>query len=93
MSNEEKVRVIISNEGGVWVAQCLEYDICVQADDLNEIPARFEVAMRIESDLHKGNLASIGKAPKHFFDQWERRAGAYTPANDGHPKYEMALAA
>ncbi len=93
MQSEEKIRVIISNDSGLWVAQCLEHDICVQADDLDDIRGRFEVALRIEAEIHGGDLSAIGPAPQHFFDQWDRRAGSFTPTKDGSSSYEMALAA
>lgn len=93
MSDNEKIRVIIMNDCGAWVAQVLEYDICVQAEDLDDLPARLEVALRLEEDATDGDLSKIGPAPQHFQEQWERRAGTFTPANDSFPAYEMALAA
>lgn len=88
---EEKIRVIILQEEGVWVAQCIDFDICVQADDLDAIPGRLQVALRLEEELHGGDLNSIGPAPKHFQEMWERRSGSYAPASQISENYEIAM--
>jgi hypothetical protein len=94
MSKSEPVRVIINKDCDVWTAQCLEYDVCVQADDLDDLRARLDVALRLEAELHDGDLAKIGPAPAHFHDQWERRSGEYTPTAANSPpaeSYQMAM--
>lgn len=63
----ESVRVLITNTEGAWVAQCLEHDICVQADTIDALQKRFETVMFCERD----SLASIDAAPAEFFEQWD----------------------
>ena len=88
----EKIRVVIFSEDDQWVAQCLEYDICVQAGDLDDIPGRLSVAVRLEEEAHQGDLSKIGKAPKHFFALWDRSSGTYQPRLVD-PGYELAICA
>lgn len=81
----ESVRVLVFNTEGMWVAQCLEHDVCVQADNIDTLQRRFEDAMFCEAD----QLDVIGQAPQFFFDQWD--AGRMI---GGAPEYtEMRLAA
>ena len=90
MSN--KIRVIFFQGEDAWVAQGLERDICVQADTLDDLYGRFEVAVRLEKDK-SGKLDHIGKAPKHFFKLWDRRSGSYTPTTEYDATLEFGVAA
>ncbi len=48
MSEETRLRVIVFREADNWVAHCLEYAISAQARDLDEVKARFEVALHAD---------------------------------------------
>lgn len=87
----EKIRVIFYRDADAWLAQGIEHDICVQADTLDELYGRFEVAVRLE--CVNDSLDHIGPAPAHFHKMWERKAGAFMPAHLVASKYEIGLAA
>jgi hypothetical protein len=63
-------RVIFYRDGEKWLAQAIERDICVQADTLDDLYGRFEVAVRLECD-EKGSLDHIPAAPVHFERMWQ----------------------
>lgn len=87
-----KIRVICFQEdGGVWIAQALEHDICVQADTLDDLYGRIEVAVRLECE--NGSLDHIAPAPQHFQRMWDRQSGSFTPFGGNDERYELALAA
>lgn len=72
------IRVIIFKEGGKWVAQCLEYDIGAQADELDDLKQRLVCA--VEAEL-RASLKANGKpfdgiaaAPDYFRKMWDRRS-------------------
>lgn len=88
----DKIRVIFYQEHGLWLAQGLEKDICVQADKLDDLYGRFEVAARLEC-AETENLDHIGKAPKHFWDMWERKSGGFKPSKATNDQFEVGLAA
>lgn len=88
----ESIRVVVVREGDLWVAQCLEYDICVQADDLKDISGRLDVALRLESEVREGDLSQIGHAPQYFQDLWEQCPGTYKP-RDPLTGCELAICA
>jgi hypothetical protein len=79
------IRVIVAREGDFWVAQCLEYDIGAQARDLDELRRRLQMAIQAEHDesmkRYGRAFAGIGQAPPYFHEQWDRRAGDFTPTH------------
>jgi hypothetical protein len=82
------VRIITFKEGDIWVAQCLEHDVCVQAGDLDSLRTRMEMALKAESPLDK-----LPKAPAHFFELWEKKSGFNKSGKSDGVEYEMALCA
>jgi len=88
----DTIRVIFYQDGEKWLAQAIEHDICVQADKLDDLYGRFEVAVRLECD-ETGSLDHIPSAPDHFEQLWQRKAGSFTPAHVASGKYEVGLAA
>lgn len=59
----------------VWVAQCLDYDICVQADTLEEVHDAFEKALAATAFtsimLGQKPFDGIEQAPKKFWDMFD----------------------
>lgn len=88
----EKLRVICFQEESLWLAQILEHDICVQAESLDDLAARLEVAVRLECE-ETGNLDHIPAAPAHFEKMWDRNAGGFTPDFGKPEMYDVAMAA
>lgn len=75
MQEARQIRALLAREGDFWVAQCLEYDIGAQAHDLGELRKRLMAALDGEP------FAGIGPAPQFFHDQWDKRAGEFTPTH------------
>jgi hypothetical protein len=97
------IRVIMFQDSGMWVAQCLEYDIGVQAEDLDTLSDRLKVVLKAEFkesvERHGKPFAGIDPAPERFQLMWERRARSLevTPApwmtGGERPHLNMALVA
>ena len=81
-----QIRVIMFRDANLWVAQCLEYDIGVQAPDLETLEARLSVALEVERETSLEQFgapfAGIDPAPPHFHEMWEKRSGGFSP---NHP--------
>jgi hypothetical protein len=77
-SETDTIRVIVFQDADYWVAQCLEYDIGAQADDVDTLMARLEVALKAEfnesMERHGKAFEGIEAAPQRFQSMWERRA-------------------
>ena len=63
----KEIRIVVFQDGGKWVGQCLELDIGAQADDVESLLAFLEVAIKIDS-----KTPGRGPAPKHYFEMWDR---------------------
>lgn len=79
----DQIRVVIFQDGGTWVAQCLEHDIGAQAANLEDLMDRLGLALEVERqtsiELHGRPFAGIDPAPPHFFDRWEKCSGSFAP--------------
>ena len=92
-----KIRVVIFQEGGMWVAQCLEYDIGAQAASMDKLHERLTVALEAErqESLARNDepFADIAPAPEFFHRLWEKRLGRFEPEGPVEPNIEFALCA
>ena len=76
-THTDAIRIIVFKEEGQWVAQCLEFDISAQADDLDTLNERLMVTLQAELkesvERHGKPFAGIEPAPKKFHMMWDRR--------------------
>ena len=72
----DTIRVIMFRDGDMWVAQCLEYDIGVQAEDIDTLSDRLKVVLKTEFRVSADGkpFDGIEPAPERFQQMWERRA-------------------
>lgn len=85
MPATETLRIlVIPEDDGMFSAQCLEYDICTQADSIEKLKERFHRQVEIERMLSRDytgkEFGGIGPAPEHFHALW-RRAKAFEEEN------------
>ena len=84
-------RVLVFQEEGVWLAQAVDYEICVQASDQETLRLRFwrTVAGEILTALQLGDREPLDfgvKVLERFVDRYdaaERRALETGSASDG----------
>lgn len=78
METTAEIRVVIFQDSGMWVAQCLEYDIGAQAPDLDTLRDRLAATLKAELlesvARHTKPFAGIDPAPERFHRMWHRRA-------------------
>ncbi|MEO1721342.1 MAG: hypothetical protein AAFR84_02935 [Pseudomonadota bacterium] len=93
MTTSQELRILVIREAEMLVAQCLEYDICTQAKDLNELKERMDVLIDLEceeSTERSGKpFGDIDPAPQYFHDMWD----AAIAFERGERPYDMAMAA
>jgi hypothetical protein len=77
----DSLRAVVFREDDLYVAQCLEQDISVQAPDLNTLIDRLELAVDAECALSMeltGKPFSGPAAPVYFHTLWEKGSLAIT---------------
>ena len=78
-----KVSVVAFQEGDLWVAQCVEFDIAAHAAALPRLPEAFERALAenlcINAELGRSGLEGIPAAPKRFRDMFKSGMEVKTP--------------
>ena len=77
MVESVSIRAVVFQDGGRWVAQCLEYDLCTSAKDRNELTSKLASQLRLQLmlDLTKGEkpFETLPRAPQRF---WEMYSGS-----------------
>ena len=96
----QKLRVVVFQEDGYWVAQCIEYDIGAQGKTFRDMTMHFALTAALDLDesvnRHGELFAGIDPAPAYFEKMWEQRASTLEPILEteaASPEYEMALVA
>jgi len=71
-----QLRVILFEEEGNWVAQCLDVDIAAQAETLTDLPHEFErivlSRLAVDAALKRKPFEGLSPAPPKFFEMYER---------------------
>lgn len=90
MSDPTPLRVVLFRENRFWLAQGLEHDFGVQAEDLRDLLCRLGVALEAEGAA----LEQQPPAPKYFQDLWPLKAGLLVAGSTGLPPHiELGLVA
>lgn len=88
MANEEpiRLRIVAFQDGDMWVAQCLEYDIATQADSMDTLVARMDDTLCAEAEYtneqHGEPFAGLDPAPDLFNVMFETATAALKSEND-----------
>ena len=86
MVNARQISVVLFQESGQWVAQCLEYDIAAQAETLKEL-IEYELQrvlvghIAVSLETERIPFENVPSAPQEYWDLW--RDGLDLP--DGKP--------
>jgi len=74
MAESLSIRAVVFQEGGRWIAQCLEYDLCTSARSRRELTRALASQLRLQIilDLAKGNepFQGLPRAPQRFWDMY-----------------------
>lgn len=89
---EKRLRIVIYQEQAFFVAQCLEYDVRVQAKTIQEVINYIYLAL-LETkhdslQRHGEAFAHIDPAPEQFHEMWKHRAATIRPRRNA-PKEKL----
>jgi hypothetical protein len=66
----KKLRIVAFQEGDLWVAQCVDYDLCVQGADIAQAKRRMDALIQLEAkytfEKHGAYFAGLDAAPDFF---------------------------
>lgn len=71
------LRVLVFMEEKMFIAQCLEYDICTQAHDLETLKDRMDALISIELEYANETGIDIPPAPSYVQKHWNPKAPSY----------------
>lgn len=75
--DEKAIRAIVFKEGDLYIAQCLEYDICVQSSTIPTLMDRLDLTVEAEFETcrlaDKAPHEMICQAPNYYHSLWEKR--------------------
>lgn len=77
MTKNSETRIVVYEEDGHFIAQCLEYDICTQAEDRETLRERMNCLMDIEMREMQETGQPIDPAPQRFHDMWDSGDPSY----------------
>ena len=76
MSNQTTtIHVVVFEDRGWWVAQCLEYDLCTSSKNLKDLPRQIASQLRLQValDRKKGRqpFEGLPRSPQKFWDLYQ----------------------
>jgi len=86
MKDDKSLRIIVMREGPMFVAQCLEHDICTSATSFEALQDRMNGLIEVEMHCTEETGLPIDPAPERFHKMWDQ---AIEQAN-GDIKYRLA---
>ena len=77
MSIQDDLRIVVYKEDEVFVAQCLEYDICTQAADRSTLRDRMDCLIDLEVQEMQEKGQELDPAPERFHNMWDQGSRSY----------------
>lgn len=77
MGNQEALRVVVFKDEEKFVAQCVEFDICTQAADMDTLKARMDCLIERELREASDSGQPIDPSPERFHKMWDQGSHAY----------------
>ena len=74
-SEMEQLSILVRREGDVFVAQCVEYDVCTQADDISTLRERMDALLSVELQTAEAAGDKLPRAPEAFAAIWAKSGG------------------
>jgi hypothetical protein len=84
------IRIIAYKRGDVWIAQCLDLDICVQSGQFNVALQNIKDTINELINIYGGIHPNMKEAPQRFFEMWDHTIPNYEDVG-GTPPLEVRL--
>jgi predicted RNase H-like HicB family nuclease len=73
MNNQTPLRIVVFKEEDKFVAQCVDFDICTQADDIETLKDRMDCLIEVELCHASESGQAVDPAPKRFHKMWDQQ--------------------
>jgi hypothetical protein len=71
MTRRQIFHVVLFQDRGWWVAQCLEHNLTASSKDPQELPKKLEAVLQVQAevDMEAGRapFSTVPAAPRHFW--------------------------
>jgi len=88
MSERKALRIVVYKEEDQYIAQCVDYDICTQAADMESLRDRMDCLVELEITESEKSGQELDPAPERFHKMWENQ----TPASINSHDYKLVAA-
>lgn len=82
MNSTESLRIVIFKEDGLYIAQCLDYDICAQAETITDLQSNMDHLIELELGEMKESNQELDPAPERFHNMWEENLRLSASSNE-----------
>ena len=82
MDNTQPLRIVVYKEQDKFIAQCVDYDIATQADDLETLKSRMDCLIECEISYALESGQAVDPAPERFHNMWKQNARLADSANE-----------
>ena len=72
MDANEPLRIVVYKEDEKFIAQCVDFDICTQADDVESLKARMDCLIEMEMGYASESGQPVDPAPERFHNMWDQ---------------------
>lgn len=77
MENGNALAIAVFREDGKYVGQCVDFDICTQADDMETLKERMDCLIECELEEARTSGQSLDTAPERFHKMWCQGSHTY----------------
>ena len=77
--DEVHIRAVVFQDGEIWIAQCIEYDIAVQAPDVPTVLDKLQLTIDAEHAMCDGQRMCdrISPAPNYYHHLWDQKSSSW----------------
>lgn len=67
---QDGLKIVVYREDDMFIAQCLDYDICTQAKDRETLHKRMDCLIHLEMEHMRESGQELDPAPERFHNMW-----------------------
>lgn len=73
MNTQRGLRILVYKDEEKFIAQCVDFDICTQADDMDTLKTRMNDLIECELEEANETRQALDPAPERFPKIWDQQ--------------------